>query len=172
MYLIFSRRISTRSSRACLKALMITVGCICCCRKGSATDSISPPNTIQKMWSRHVPNLYSLFDRIRTVQAWSSTCSIQFTQWNQDSQNKIKYMFTHFELKSKSLPDLPSMKKKNHYGLNIFLLQSTCIVYLSSLAFIIIILFPFKLYDSEYCCLYRRNGAFNKSWALKKSVYY
>lgn len=43
LYLILSLRISTRSSKACLKALMITVGCICCWRKGSATASISPP---------------------------------------------------------------------------------------------------------------------------------
>lgn len=47
LYLILSLRISTRSSKACLKALMITVGCICCWRKGSATESISPPG---KRW--------------------------------------------------------------------------------------------------------------------------
>ena len=42
VYLILSRRMSTKSSRACLYALMITVGCICCSRKGPATVSISP----------------------------------------------------------------------------------------------------------------------------------
>ena len=42
-YLILDLRISRISSRASLNALMMTVGCICCSRKGSATDNTSPP---------------------------------------------------------------------------------------------------------------------------------
>ena len=35
-------RISSKSSSACLYALITTVGCICCSRKGAATASNSP----------------------------------------------------------------------------------------------------------------------------------
>jgi len=41
-----SLKISRRSSSAWRKAPIITVGCICCSRKGAATDSISPATTI------------------------------------------------------------------------------------------------------------------------------
>ena len=37
-------------SNADLKAAIITVGCICCSRKGAATDSISPAKYIKQIF--------------------------------------------------------------------------------------------------------------------------
>ena len=41
-YLTFSSNIVIKSSIACLNALMMTVGWICCSRNGAATVNISP----------------------------------------------------------------------------------------------------------------------------------
>ena len=49
-HLMLSFNSCRMSSRACLNALITTVGCICCSMNGPATESISPATT-QPRWS-------------------------------------------------------------------------------------------------------------------------